>query len=152
MFELIEVGSLLVPLQKGHLHMVLIKLMLHQKSPDEWSDLWLFCPLANVSAPCLARTPCGGRKVADAEDKEFLHFFLFKKPDFSLQLDSKTPPEFLWNRVAAAVFCPAASTFRASKRLLCAPSAFLFPPFEFVRVAKVHAVRTSLVYFSEKWP
>lgn len=55
---------------RGHLHMVLIKLMLHQRRPDEWLDLWLFCPLANVSVLCLARTPCGGRNVADAEDRK----------------------------------------------------------------------------------
>lgn len=56
----------------------------------------------------------------------------------------------LWSRSAADVFSPAASTFLASKTLLCAPSASLFPPLESVRMAKVHVVHVSHAYFSEK--
>lgn len=35
LFKLTGVGGLFAPLQRGHLHMVLITLMLHQKRPDE---------------------------------------------------------------------------------------------------------------------
>lgn len=145
LFKLREVGSLLAPLQRGHLHMVLIKLMLHRKRPDEWPDLWCFCPLANVLAPCLVRTPCGGSKVAQAEDRKNSSTFSIQKAP----LWSAAPLiDVLWN-----TFAPVQQLqhSQASKTPLCAPSASLFPPAESVRVAKGHAVHVSHAYFSERW-
>lgn len=71
--------------------------MLHQKCPDEWVELCLSCPFANVSASCLVRTPVWGQEgCAHREEKEVLCFLtpkvlkdLQRKLNFPKQVDVK---------------------------------------------------------------
>lgn len=58
----------------GHLHLVLIKPPLPRGRPDQRSLLRLFCPFANVSAPCSGEDPPrGGGKVEPSRHGHSLH-------------------------------------------------------------------------------